>query len=220
VLNGDEETVAGAVAAALTAGCAPGTLVDECLVPAINKVGELYDRKEYFLPQLIMSADAMRKGFDVLGPLLDAHRAAAEAAPIVVLATVEGDIHDIGKNIVALMLRNYGFKVVDLGKDVTAARIVAAAKQHNANIIGLSALMTTTMVRMNDVVELARAEGLTDVKFMIGGAVVDQEYAEQIGAVYSKDAMEAVRTAQKLSSWPAIFQQELFDLICLPVYIN
>jgi len=113
---------------------------------------------------------------------------------------VEGDIHDIGKNIVALMLRNYGFEVVDLGKDVSARHIVAAAREHSAAVIGLSALMTTTMIKMPEVIQLAKTEGLDKVKFMVGGAVVDQGYADEIGAdAYAADAMEAVRIAQKFT---------------------
>ena len=116
------------------------------------------------------------------------------------MATVEGDIHDIGKNIVVLMLRNYGFEVVDLGKDVSAIKIINAAKEHKARIVGLSALMTTTMIKMEEVVKMAREEGLNDLKIMIGGAVVDQNYAEQIGAdAYAADAMESVRLAKRFT---------------------
>ncbi|MDD5697812.1 MAG: homocysteine S-methyltransferase family protein [Victivallaceae bacterium] len=202
VVTGDEEGMEKAVAAALGTGIPAGKLVDESLIPAINKVGELYDCRKYFLPQLIMGADAMRRGFELLEPhLAAAGRTEVKAKKaVVILATVEGDIHDIGKNIVSLMLRNYGFEVVDLGKDVSAARIVNAAREHRAKIVGLSALMTTTMVRMEDVVKLARREGLNDLKIMIGGAVVDQAYAERIGAdAYAADAMESVRLAQRFS---------------------
>jgi 5-methyltetrahydrofolate--homocysteine methyltransferase len=149
-----------------------------------------------------MGADAMRKGFEVLEPHLTAGADgnAAEKA-VIILATVEGDIHDIGKNIVALMLRNYGFDVVDLGKDVSASRIINAAIEHKAQMVGLSALMTTTMIHMEDVVKLAREKGLNDLKIMIGGAVVDQNYANQIGAdAYAVDAMESVRIAQRFTA--------------------
>ncbi len=202
VLTGDEENIAGAINLALAAGITAKELVDKSLISAINRVGELYDRKEYFLPQLIMSADAMRQGFVLLEPLLEEYNKSENSKPkaVIVLATVEGDIHDIGKNIVALMLRNYNFEVVDLGKDVSARRIVTAAKEHHAAIIGLSALMTTTMVKMAEVISLAKAEGLQNVKFMIGGAVVDQRYADEIGAdAYAADAMEAVRIAQRIT---------------------
>ena len=119
--------------------------------------------------------------------------------PVVIIATVEGDIHDIGKNLVALMLKNYGFKVIDLGKDVSKEKIIEAAKEHHAQIIGLSALMTTTMQEMRHVIEYKNEQGLNDVKVMIGGAVITQDYADEIGADgYSRDAAEAVKVAKSL----------------------
>ena len=134
----------------------------------------------------------------------------AKDMPVVVIATVEGDIHDIGKNLVALMLKNHGFQVIDLGKDVPKERIIAAAKEHNARIIALSALMTTTMQRMREVIEYAAEEGV-HAKIMIGGAVITQEYADEIGADgYSRDAAEAVKLAKKLnaSDFQKIHEQE------------
>jgi len=196
VMQGDADTIENALRDALAQGHKASELVDDCLIPAINRVGELFDRKTYFLPQLIMSADAMRKGFGVLEPLL-AQDCGVQAKEKFILATVKGDIHDIGKNIVALMLRNYGFEVIDLGKDVSADKIIDAAVEHNARIIGLSALMTTTMTEMQAVVELARSRGLNHLKFIVGGAVVDHEYANSIGAVYAADAMAAVRLAKE-----------------------
>ncbi len=201
VLRGEESAIAARMQKALDAGIAASALVDDCLIPAINEVGEKYDRKEYFLPQLIMSADTMRKGFEFLEPLLSASREGTVAGPLVIMATVKGDIHDIGKNIVCLMLRNYGFRVIDLGKDVAADRIVAEVRQSGAAIVGLSALMTTTMTEMRVVIEELKAAGLSGVKVMIGGAVVDQAYADEIGAdAYSADAMDAVRVAGKLAA--------------------
>lgn len=201
VVGGDEEGVEQAIRQALDKGESPRSLVDDRLIPAINQVGDKFDRKEYFLPQLITCADTMRKGFTVLQPFLDATSGAAgRKGPKVVLATVQGDIHDIGKNIVALMLNNYNFDVIDLGKDVGAEDIIRAAKLHGADIIGLSALMTTTMVEMKKVIDLARTEGLSHVRFMIGGAVIDQHYADEIGADgYAGDAIGAVRLAQQFS---------------------
>jgi len=201
VVEGHDDTISEAIAEALAADIEAKSIVDDCLIPAINKVGELYDSKKYFLPQLIMGADAMRKGFEVLKPHLAKNSKNAQPQKaIIIMATVEGDIHDIGKNIVSLMLRNYGFEVVDLGKDVSAAKIVNAAKEHKAQIIGLSALMTTTMIKMEEVIKLAKEEGLTDIKIMIGGAVVDQNYADQIGAdAYATDAMESVRLAKRFT---------------------
>lgn len=147
----------------------------------------------------MMSADAMKLAFDHLEPVLQKNGDSLEAGPCVVLATVRGDIHDIGKNLVGLMLRNYGFTVIDLGKDIAAAEIIRTAKENNARIVGLSALMTTTMSEMREVLDLARKENCR-AQFMVGGAVVDQSYADEIGAdAYAQDAIGAVRTAQKLT---------------------
>lgn len=201
VVNGDLDGIEQQIQGALDKGESPRSLVDDRLIPAINLVGEKFDRKEYFLPQLISCADTMRKGFTVLQPFLSALSGnAGQKGAKVVLATVQGDIHDIGKNIVSLMLNNYNFEVIDLGKDVSAENIILAAKQHNADIIGLSALMTTTMMEMKRVIDLAHQEGLDNVRFMIGGAVVDQHYADEIGAHgYAGDAIGAVRLAQHFS---------------------
>ncbi|MDD3117598.1 MAG: homocysteine S-methyltransferase family protein [Victivallales bacterium] len=198
VMRGDEEAIAAAIEAALNGGFTPQQLVDEALIPAINRVGEKFEKKEYFLPQLIMSADAMRRGFAVLEPLLQHDGADAGSRPRIVLATVKGDIHDIGKNIVGLMLRNYGFEVFDLGKDVPAETILDAAVAHRVDLIGLSALMTTTMTAMKEVIALAKDRRLDNLRFIVGGAVVDQAYADEIGAHYAKDALDAVRVATKL----------------------
>ena len=141
----------------------------------------------------------MKNAIEILEPLLKRDADTAEM-PVVVIATVEGDIHDIGKNLVALMLRNYGFRVIDLGKDVPKEDIIRAAKENNASIIALSALMTTTMQRMKEVIAYAKAENV-NAKIMVGGAVITQEYADEIGAHgYSADAAEAVKLARRLSS--------------------
>ena len=143
------------------------------------------------------ASEAMKKAFGFIIPFLP-QDAAAQNNGTIVMATVEGDIHDIGKNIVIVMLENYGFKVVDLGKDVPADRILDAACQEDADIIGLSALMTTTMPRMRDVIEGVKSLNLKS-RVMVGGAVLNQEYADQIGAdAYSADARAAVKTAQQL----------------------
>lgn len=201
VLQGDEDNIAEYIENAIKEEIKPKDLIDNYLIPAINKVGEKFDKKEYFLPQLIMSADAMRKGFETLEPYLkEDSNNEIKKGPTVIIATVQGDIHDIGKNIVALMLKNYNFNVIDLGKDVSAIDIINSAKKHNAEVIALSALMTTTMVEMKDVILTAKQEGLKKVKFMIGGAVVDQNYADEIGADgYSSDAMGAVHLAKELT---------------------
>jgi 5-methyltetrahydrofolate--homocysteine methyltransferase len=197
VLRGRDDLIEKTIQSALDAGISPQNIVDNSLIPAITLVGDKYDRKEYFLPQLIMSADTMRKGFAYLEPLL-IREGEVETEGKIVIATVKGDIHDIGKNIVALMLRNYGFDVVDLGKDVPAEVILHKACEVKADIIALSALMTTTMTEMRTVIDLCRERKL-QFKFMIGGAVVDQNYADEIGADgYSKDAMDAVKLAKAL----------------------
>jgi len=197
VMKGNRNGIAGITSEALAAGEEPSALLNEVLLPAINEVGELFDKGKYFLPQLIGSAEAMKNSIQVLEPLLrkDTNN---KDMPVVVIATVEGDIHDIGKNLVALMLKNYGFRVIDLGKDVPKEKIIQAAKENNARIIALSALMTTTMQRMREVIEFAKEEGV-QAKVMIGGAVITQDYADEIGADgYSRDAAEAVKLAQRL----------------------
>ncbi len=196
VILGDRESVVGLVEKELEAGADPFELVRGRLIPAITEVGSKYERREYFLPQLLRSAETMQTAFARLKPLLE-REAQAEEQKVIVVATVEGDIHDIGKNIVSLMLGNHGFRVVDLGKDVKAEAIVEAAASHKADLIGLSALMTTTMVRMQDTVDLVKARGL-NVDVMVGGAVVTPAFAESIGANYSSDAVDAVRLAKSL----------------------
>lgn len=198
VVKGNKDGITALVQDALDQGNGPFDLVDEHLIPAIMDVGEKYERKEYFLPQLIQSAETLQNAFKILNPLMEADSGKQER-PCVIMATVEGDIHDIGKNIVCLMLRNHGFNVVDLGKDVTADRIVQAAAEEGAKLVGLSALMTTTMVRMEDTVRLLREKGLEHVKVMIGGAVVTEAFAESIGAHgCSTDAVTAVKLAKQL----------------------
>lgn len=196
VIRGRRAVLDGLIDAALAEGRAPAAILNEDLIPGIMEVGNRYERKEFFLPQLLVAAETMRAGFERLEPLL-AEEAGAEKARVV-MATVEGDIHDIGKNIVCLMLKNHGFEVIDLGKDVPAARIVEAAEAHGAAIIGLSALMTTTMVRMEDTVRLVRERGLA-TRVMVGGAVVTEAFARSIGAdAHAADAVDAVRQAKAL----------------------
>ncbi|MDE5894322.1 MAG: corrinoid protein, partial [Acetatifactor sp.] len=197
VLKGNRNGIAAMTSEAIAAGEDPARLLNESLLPAINKVGDYFEQKKYFLPQLIASAEAMKNAIEVLEPYLLKEQN-ADSMPVVVIATVEGDIHVIGKNLVALMLKNYGFKVIDLGKDVPKEPIIQAAREHHADIIALSALMTTTMQRMREVVDLAKKESIT-AKIMIGGAVITQEYADEIHADgYSADAAEAVKLARRL----------------------
>lgn len=197
VLKGNKRTMLEDVKAYLAEGGSPQSVIEEHLIPAINEVGELFDQKKYFLPQLIASAEAMELAISYVEPLLPKAKN-GKKMPTIVMATVEGDIHDIGKNLVVLMLKNYGYRVVDLGKDVPKEVIIDAAIKENAAIIGLSALMTTTMMRMKDVVEYAR-EKQVKAKIIIGGAVITQSFADEIGADgYSKDAAEACRLVERL----------------------
>ena len=197
VLKGNRNGIVKITKEALESGEKPAELLNQVLLPAINQVGEFFDQGKYFLPQLIASAEAMKNSIEVLEPLLQTG-GTGEEMPVVVIATVEGVIHDIGKNLVALMLKNHGFHVIDLGKDVPQAKILESAKEHHAEFIALSALMTTTMQRMREIVAAAKEEGIT-AKIIIGGAVITQEYADEIGADgYSKDAADAVKLAKSL----------------------
>lgn len=197
VVKGRKEKVLELVKEKMEEGWEAQKIIDESLIPAINHVGELFDKQIYYLPQLISSAEAMEGGIGILEPVLEKNRS-GQSLGTVVIATVEHDIHDIGKNLVALMLKNYGYHVIDLGKDVPAETIVAKAKEVDADIIGLSALMTTTMMEMKKVVELAKTEKI-HAKIIIGGAVITQGFADEIGADgYSKDAKEAVVLVERL----------------------
>ena len=197
VLKGNKNGIVADTKEALSQGREAKVLLDEILLPAINEVGELFDKGQYFLPQLIASAEAMKAAIEYMEPILLQESTGADM-PTVVIATVEGDIHDIGKNLVALMLKNYGFRVIDLGKDVPKEQIIAAAKEHHAQVIALSALMTTTMQQMRHVIKYAKQQQV-DAKIIIGGAVITQEYADEIGADgYSKDAADAVKLTKKI----------------------
>lgn len=176
----------------------PLAVIDEDLIPALDKVGQGFEKKTVFLPQLLMSADAAKAGFDAIKEYLKAKGDASASKGTIVIATVKGDIHDIGKNIVKVLLENYGFNVIDLGKDVPPETVVETAKENNVKLVGLSALMTTTVVNMETTIKLLKEE-LPECKVMVGGAVLTQTYADMIGAdFYSKDAMGSVRYANEL----------------------
>lgn len=197
VLKGNRRQIQTHTKEALEAGATPQDILNKMLLPAINEVGILFDKGKYFLPQLIAGAEAMKLSIEYIEPLL-ASGQEQQKMPVIVIATVAGDIHDIGKNLVAMMFKNYGFQVIDLGKDVSKETIIEAALKHHAAIIALSALMTTTMQEMKQVIDYAKEQHV-DAKIMIGGAVITREYAQEIGAdAYSKDAAEAVQTAKKL----------------------
>lgn len=197
VIKGNRKNILDHVKETLAAGEEPATIVDTMLIPAINEVGNLFDKQIYFLPQLIGSAETMKTAIDYLEPMLQSNQSDKKLGTIVI-ATVEGDIHDIGKNLVALMLKNYGFDVIDLGKDVSCDKIIDTAKDKDADIIALSALMTTTMLEMKKVVRANKEAGLK-AKVIIGGAVITQSYADEIEADgYSTDAQDAVRLVKRL----------------------
>lgn len=197
VVKGYGKRIVGHVQEALSSGIEASDILNEALIPAINLVGDYFAQQKYFLPQLMLSADAMRKAVDELEPVLKQNRSDV-AGPVVVIATVKGDVHDIGKNLVAMMMSNYGFDVHDLGKDVDKTTIIDAALEYNAQIICLSALMTTTMQYMKEVVELAN-EKCPEAKVIIGGAATTQSYADEIGADgYSEDAVGAVALVKRL----------------------
>ncbi len=196
VFQGNKDLTEKLIDDALARNLDPLDIVNTSLIPGIEEAGLMYDEKRYFLPQLMMAAEAMKTGFAKIKPLLAEDN--NQSLGVIVLATVEGDIHDIGKNIVAVLLENYGFKIIDLGKDVKADEIINAAIHNQADIIGLSALMTTTMPRMLEVIEKVKANSL-NCKVMVGGAVLTADYAQNIGAdAYSQDARNAVIVAKKL----------------------
>jgi 5-methyltetrahydrofolate--homocysteine methyltransferase len=195
ILKGRAKPTAEAIQT-LLADTDPLDLIDHVLIAALDEVGARFEKGTLFLPQLMASAEAAKAGFDVIRARLPKDDAGGRGT--VVLATVKGDIHDIGKNIVGMLLENYGYDVVDLGRDVEPARVVEAVKETGAKLVGLSALMTTTVGAMADTIALLRAEGL-DTKVMVGGAVLTQEYADMVGAdFYTKDATQSARVCQEV----------------------
>jgi 5-methyltetrahydrofolate--homocysteine methyltransferase len=195
IMTGDRDNILPLIETVLSEGGSAQELVDKIMIPSIVRVGDLYEKKIYFLPQLMAAAEAMKKALGYLEPHLKKDAAGNKGK--IILATVKGDIHDIGKNIVALLLRNYGYCVIDLGKDVAAETIIATAEKEKPDIIGLSALMTTTMVNMKEVLDKARARTIK-ADFIVGGAVVTDAYAQSIGASFAKDGVEAVKVVEKL----------------------
>lgn len=178
----------------------PPDVINNEIVPALDAVGKGFEQKTVYLPQLLISAEAAKAAFDEVKKKVQSAGAQAKSKCTVVIATVEGDIHDIGKNIVKVLMENYGFNVIDLGKDVAPQRVVDAAKEHGAAIVGLSALMTTTVPAMEQTVKLVKS-ALPHVKTVVGGAVLTEEYARMIGAdKYARDAMETVRYAEEINS--------------------
>jgi 5-methyltetrahydrofolate--homocysteine methyltransferase len=198
VVEGDNAGVQANVNAALTAGVPASTILNEGLIAGMAEVGRLFEEGEYFVPEMLIAARAMKGAMAILKP----HLAAGEVgnAGKVILGTVKGDLHDIGKNLVGLMLEGAGFQVIDLGSDVSAEKYVEAAKTHAPQIVAMSALLTTTMVNMKGTITALEEAGLRGkVKVMIGGAPVTEAFAAQIGADgYAADASRAVATAKSL----------------------
>ena len=174
------------------------SIINEKLIPALDVVGKGFEEKKMFLPQLLMSAEAAKASFEAIKATLSKQGKDSESKGKIVIATVKGDIHDIGKNIVKTLLENYGFEMIDLGKDVDPEQILKTVQEQQVKLVGLSALMTTTVVNMEATIKLLREHDV-NCKVMVGGAVLTQEYADMIGAdFYSKDAMGSVRYANAL----------------------
>jgi len=196
VIAGEVDEVKDLVKKAVDEGQKVKKILSEGLIAGINIVGKKYESGEFFLPEMVIAATAMKEGLKVLSPLLK--EGDVESAGTVVLGTAQGDIHDIGKSIVGTMLEGAGFMVTDVGVDVGPEKFVAVAREKKADIIGISALLTTTMVKMEDVIKAAKRAGLK-AKVMIGGASVTQEFADKIGADgYAPDAPSAVGKAREL----------------------
>ena len=195
IIEGDKEGILELIDEALKKGFRPLKIIDEILTPAITLVGEKYNEGIYFLPQLISSAEVMKLACKRLSKKMKKETISTQGR--IVMATVEGDIHDIGKNIVSLLLSSHGFQVVDLGKDVKKEKIIQEALSQKADLIGLSALMTTTMGRMEEISDKLKRRRI-NIPTLVGGAVVTSQYAKKIGATYAKDAIEAVKKAKEL----------------------
>jgi 5-methyltetrahydrofolate--homocysteine methyltransferase len=198
ILEGDRNAVPDVLVEILKKGAPPLQVINETMIPAIRQVGEAFDQGSLFLPQLMLSAEAMKVAFGILRPLIQSVAPNAKGEGTILMATVQGDVHDIGKNLVIAVLESHGYSVADLGKNVPAEKIIAQARETDADIVGLSALMTTTMGEMRQVAKKMQEEGLR-ARLMIGGAPVTEKFAQEIGAqAYGRDAMDAVRVVRSL----------------------
>jgi 5-methyltetrahydrofolate--homocysteine methyltransferase len=198
IINGDKVETAKAVQAALSAGLEPATILSDGMIAAMKEVGKRFEEGDFYVPEMLISARSMQNGLSVLKPeLLKSH---VKAAGKVAIGTVKGDLHDIGKNLVGMMLEGSGFDVIDLGTDVDPAKFVAVVQEQSPDIIALSALLTTTMPMMEKTISALQAAGVRQkVKVIIGGAPVNQAFSDQIGADgYSPDASRAASLAQSL----------------------
>ena len=198
VIEGQNALVQEKVQAALDAGVDPAMILNEGMIAAMAEVGRRFEEGDFFVPEMLIAARAMQGGMALLKPRLQ--QADVKSSGVVVIGTVKGDLHDIGKNLVSMMLEGAGFEIKDLGADVPAEKFVAAAKEHRADIVAMSALLTTTMPNMKTTIEALRASGVGgQVKVMVGGAPVTEGYAKQIGADgFSPDASRAVAMAKSL----------------------
>ena len=199
VLQGDAPATQAGVQSALDENLEAEKILKEGLIPAMTEVGRLFEENEYFVPEMLISARAMQSGLNLLKPYLVS--SGVPAAGKVVIGTVKGDLHDIGKNLVMMMLEGSGFEIVDLGTDVSAQQFADSIKENQASILAMSALLTTTMPNMKATIEALEADGLRDrVKVIVGGAPLTQQYADQIGADgFAPDASAAARLARSLT---------------------
>lgn len=198
ILEGDMGGTQAGVQAAVDEGIASGDILNIALIPAMGEVGRLFEEGEYFIPEMLIAARAMKAGLEIIKPMLV--DSGVESIGKVAIGTVKGDMHDIGKNLVAMMLEGAGFEIIDLGTDVSPDKVLETIKAHQPNIIGLSALLTTTMPHMKATIDALHIAGVRDqVKVIIGGAPVTEEYAHQIGADgFAADAGQAVNLAKSL----------------------
>ncbi len=198
IINLDFNTIGPAAQQAMDAGIDPGTAITQGIIPGMGVVGDKFESGEYFLSELVVAAEVMKEGMKVINPFLKED--SLQAAKKVVIATVEGDHHDLGKNIVTTLLISQGFEVADLGTDVSPARILAAVKEHHPEILGMSALLSLTMVKMGETIEVLKEAGLRDkVKIIVGGTPVTPEFADSIGADYR--ALNALEGVKKCVAW-------------------
>jgi 5-methyltetrahydrofolate--homocysteine methyltransferase len=200
VVNGDAKSSQAITQQALAEGVDPLVLVNEHMVPAMDEVGRRFEANEYFVPELLISARAMKAALDLIRPLLTAR--GDKPAGRVVIGTVKGDLHDIGKNLVASLLEGGGFEVIDLGVNVSPEQFIKSVNERGANIVAMSALLTTTMPAMRTTIEALKQAGIRDkVKVLVGGAPITQKYADEIGADgYSENAVGAVALAKKAAT--------------------
>jgi 5-methyltetrahydrofolate--homocysteine methyltransferase len=200
VIDGDTESVEAGIKAELAKGTGAETILNDALIRAMGEVGERYEMGDLFVPEMVMAADAMQAGMALLKPHLA--ESGVKAAGTVVIGAVEGDLHDIGKNLVAVMLEGAGLEVFDLGTNVRPQKFVEAAQLHNATVVGLSALLTTTMEKMKFTIDAFKSAGMRDgVKVIVGGAPVTEEFAHEIGADgFAPDAVGAVKLVRVLLS--------------------